>query len=384
VEEVLEVVDRFQMKDLMGFKYDWNAEIIAQFHATFYYNSYTDFINWMTEGVHYKINIVTFARLLGFGKTDRERDTINFENHLKNHQIADAYFLDEMAQGTTLGLKPVYYVLNNLLRQTIYPKGGSESTSLRSFAPNLIARMLPGAAPFSVSKFIWYDLITSMENGVDNFPYAPYVMYIIELVIGYIFKKECEHYSYQVKQWQHQKTEAAVQACIDSANKSAKNPATHDDEASHSRPKKKESTFKKIKELIRHSLSMCTYSATQAYEAMKDINRLLSHNGLATQTIPPPPIFFDDFSSSEEEAPQHISSEDEEPLSAKLQKMKAKTKPTPRGIRRVSRELLAVASVPHLMKMKTLAPRTPVRSGLSDDAQRSYSSLLFFSFLLTC
>jgi hypothetical protein len=144
----------------------------------------------MTEGVHYKINFVTFAKLLGFGKTDRERNTINFEKHLKNHQ---------MAQGITLGLKPIYYVLNNLLRQTIYPKGGSDSTSLRSFAPNLIARMLPSAAPFFISKFIWYDLITSLENSVDNFPNAPYVMYIIELVTGYIFK-DCEHYSYQVKQ----------------------------------------------------------------------------------------------------------------------------------------------------------------------------------------
>jgi hypothetical protein len=66
--------------------------------------------------VHYKIDFVSFASLLGFGKIDRDRDTINFENHLKNHQIADAYFFDEMAQGTTLGLKPVYYVLNNLLR----------------------------------------------------------------------------------------------------------------------------------------------------------------------------------------------------------------------------------------------------------------------------
>jgi hypothetical protein len=92
-----------------------------------------------------------------------------------------------------------------------------------------------------------------------------------------------------------------------------------------------------MKEIIRHSLSMCTYSATKAYEAWKDINRLLSHNGLATQSSSPPPIFFDEFSSSEEEvleAPQHISSEDEEPLSAKLQKMKGQAKPTPRGIRK--------------------------------------------------
>jgi hypothetical protein len=41
--------ENFQMKDLMGFKYDWNAEIIAQFHATFFYDSYADSIHWMTE-----------------------------------------------------------------------------------------------------------------------------------------------------------------------------------------------------------------------------------------------------------------------------------------------------------------------------------------------
>jgi hypothetical protein len=72
VEEVLEVVNKYQMKDLMGFKYDWNAEIIAQFHATFFYDSNVDTIHWMTQGVHYKIDFVTFVRLLGFGKEDRE------------------------------------------------------------------------------------------------------------------------------------------------------------------------------------------------------------------------------------------------------------------------------------------------------------------------
>jgi hypothetical protein len=96
-----------------------------------------------------------------------------------------------------------------------------------------------------------------------------------------------------------------------------------------------------MKEIIRHSLSMCTYSATEAYEARKDINKLLSRHGSATQSISPPPIFFDEFSSSEEEAPdvpQHISSEDEEPFSANLHKMKGQAKPTPRGIRKGVKE----------------------------------------------
>jgi hypothetical protein len=53
----------------------------------------------------------------------------------------------------------------------------------------------------------------------------------------------------------------------------------------------------------------------------------------------------------------------------------------------VSRELLAVASTLHLMKMKTLAPRIPVRSGVSEAAQvqKLLSSLptSFFVNMLT-
>jgi hypothetical protein len=50
-----------------------------------------------------------------------------------------------LADGSTTALRSVYYVLNNMFRETIYPKGGSDSTSLMRFAPNLIARLLPGA-----------------------------------------------------------------------------------------------------------------------------------------------------------------------------------------------------------------------------------------------
>jgi hypothetical protein len=140
-----------------------------------------------------------------------------------------------------------------------------------------------------------------------------------------------------------------------------------------------------MKELIRHSLSLCTYSATRAYEARKDINRLLSHNGLAAQNIPPP-IFFDDFPSSEEEVPLHVSSEDDEPLNTKLQKMKTNTKDTPRGIRKGIKGVVGRGKRPPSVKMKTLAPRTLVRSGVSEAAQ--VQMLLFLSsslsFLLTC
>jgi hypothetical protein len=82
-EEVLELVEKWQIKDLMSFKHDWNTEVIAQFHATFFYDVEEDAIHWMTEKVHYKVNFTTFGRLLSFGDKDRRADIIHNEEHKK-------------------------------------------------------------------------------------------------------------------------------------------------------------------------------------------------------------------------------------------------------------------------------------------------------------
>jgi hypothetical protein len=37
------------------------------------------------------------------------------------------------------------------------------------------------------------------ESGKYNLPYAPYIMYLIEMVSGISFKKDVEHASYQIK-----------------------------------------------------------------------------------------------------------------------------------------------------------------------------------------
>jgi hypothetical protein len=116
----------------MSFKYDWNIEVLAQFHATFFHEDNKETIHWMTEGVHYKIDFVIFARLFGFSKEDREADIIHFEAHMNLNKIAATYEYDELADSSTIALKSVYYVLNNMFTETIYPKGGSDSTSLRS------------------------------------------------------------------------------------------------------------------------------------------------------------------------------------------------------------------------------------------------------------
>jgi hypothetical protein len=82
--------------------------------------------------------------------------------------------------------------MNNLFRETINPKV-DDSTSLRKYAKNLLARMAPGSDTFSISRFIWTKLRTSLDDARNDLPCAPYIMYIIERVSSIEFKKDVEH-----------------------------------------------------------------------------------------------------------------------------------------------------------------------------------------------
>jgi len=67
------------------------------------------------------------------------------------------YVNHRKAYGKVKGLKSFYYILNNLLRTSINPKGGAAS-DLYGYANYVLARMAPVGAPFSISHFIWKEL----------------------------------------------------------------------------------------------------------------------------------------------------------------------------------------------------------------------------------
>jgi hypothetical protein len=131
---------------------------------------------------------------------DRYADTIQTENVMKAEDIVFAYERRDLANGKTVGLKSFYYTMNNLFRENINPKGG-DSTSLRKYAKNLLARMAPGSDAFSISRFIWDELSDSLDDARNGLPYAPYIKYIIERVSGIEFKKDVEHRPYKLTQW---------------------------------------------------------------------------------------------------------------------------------------------------------------------------------------
>ena len=48
--KVIKACDHFRLSELMSFRYNWNEEVLAQFHATYYYDLAIDEIHWMTKG----------------------------------------------------------------------------------------------------------------------------------------------------------------------------------------------------------------------------------------------------------------------------------------------------------------------------------------------
>src|SRR6266542_5613650 len=96
------------------------------------------------------------------------------------------------ADGGTKGLKSFFYILNNLFRATLIPKGG-DATQIHSFARNLLMRFAKDGRPFNITNFMWEELIEAENDSRKGFPYAPYIMYVIEKVSGITFRKDGEH-----------------------------------------------------------------------------------------------------------------------------------------------------------------------------------------------
>ena len=125
--KVIKACELFGLTDIMSFRYNWNEEVLAQFHPTFFYSIYTDEMHWMTEGRHYRVDFMTFSRILGFGEEERGFTYIHDEARAEIHDIAYMWIDRRSADGKVSGLKSYYYILNSLIRHTINPKDRAAS-----------------------------------------------------------------------------------------------------------------------------------------------------------------------------------------------------------------------------------------------------------------
>jgi len=195
------VIDRCQemgLRDIMGFRYDWNVEILYQFHASYYLNTDNNTMHWTTLGEDYSVDANMFAKLFALGSADTSRTNIHQEALYKDNELGELYKEGSYPDRYTSGLKDEFHLINNLFRATISPKVG-DATILRHNAKNLLMRMIPDGEPFCISGFIWNELKVAVDDLRKNLPYAPYLMYMIEKVTKITFPKEVRHQPLQPK-----------------------------------------------------------------------------------------------------------------------------------------------------------------------------------------
>ena len=105
------------------------------------------------------------------------------------------------ADGKRSGPHSYYYILNNLIKNTINAKDGAAS-DINGYVRNVLARFALGGDKFNIPQFIWHELRLVMEDGRKGLPYAPYLMFLIERVIGISFPKDRMHTIYKIEKTQ--------------------------------------------------------------------------------------------------------------------------------------------------------------------------------------
>jgi hypothetical protein len=193
--EVISNCERQRVKILMGFRQDWNKEIIARFYATvhFGYIGTERAMTWMTNGQKYSITFHRFLRFFGIMVGDKDLRKLHDEGELDKDALHFMYPRGELANyGTVKNLYTFYAALNRLLRVSITPRDGNPS-EITKFQKNLMVALRPGAPEFSVGDFIWQEIKHLSEDPKNICSYSPYIMYMIEKVAKTEFPKNVTH-----------------------------------------------------------------------------------------------------------------------------------------------------------------------------------------------
>jgi hypothetical protein len=107
----------------------------------------------MIDGRHYRVDYTIFSQILGFGEEHRTYSHIHDEPRADIRNIRYMWKDSKVADGKRSGLHNYYYILNNLIRNTINPKDGATS-DINGYVRNVLARFAPeGTSLMSLSLF---------------------------------------------------------------------------------------------------------------------------------------------------------------------------------------------------------------------------------------
>jgi hypothetical protein len=107
---VIEKCKEVGLYDLMWFRYNWNKEILTQFHCSYYYNPYDNTITWTTQGKNCTIDYMTFFRLLGLGSKDEEHTPVHNKTKYKPRELTFMFPSRDLdIEGKADQLNPYYH-----------------------------------------------------------------------------------------------------------------------------------------------------------------------------------------------------------------------------------------------------------------------------------
>jgi len=162
VTALIAKLEEWRILPLMTFQMDWNEEILYQFWATLWVDQACHVLHWMTQGVHYRLDFITFSHLLGFDRVDRDAPFLShlFTEGISEDDLAttEIYKPSVHSDFKTTHLKPYLYVLNNLIRYTIDPKFGD---SIHLHIDDLCACGLPSLV-YIITSRVQLSSTTSM------------------------------------------------------------------------------------------------------------------------------------------------------------------------------------------------------------------------------
>jgi hypothetical protein len=127
----------------MGFRQDWNKEIIAQFFATVHFGHIeaNRATTWMTNGQKYSITFHRFLRCFGIMAGDGELRKLHDEGELEKDALHVMYPRGEHANyGKVKNLYTYFAVLNRLLRVSITPRYGNPLLGKLAFGSITLVR----------------------------------------------------------------------------------------------------------------------------------------------------------------------------------------------------------------------------------------------------
>ncbi|KAK3118829.1 hypothetical protein QOZ80_9BG0708810 [Eleusine coracana subsp. coracana] len=193
-KEIIEACEFHGIKGIMGFRYNWNQEIVSQFYSTVYFDERAKKLTWITEGERYSCTLSRFATLLGIRDSYDEPKCIH-DGRIMLPSVMKYMYVneDDCNPPYAAGFKPFYNVLHRMVRVSIAPMGGNVD-HVPSFEKDLLD-WIGGSMKFNVFDFIYSEMWHMAITASRGCAYAPFIMFMIEKVTKKTFKKECEHKS---------------------------------------------------------------------------------------------------------------------------------------------------------------------------------------------